>query len=187
MLNLDEIRLMQETPLATVSVIKGDGITSSPMPLFISECGKYLLGHISNNNPLVKGLNDKTCYVQFLGANGYISPRWHEEQRVPTWNYVYSQLKVEAKVINDWDEKMTLMSITSAHFDKHWSFEAFINEDETLAAQMMNAITVIRFEIIDCQSKFKLSQKRSREYHQAISRELKKESNLGLANLMTDS
>ena len=52
-----------------------------------------LLGHLARNNLLFSCLSKKTdennlVKVIFSGPQGYISPRWHSEQIVPTWNFV---------------------------------------------------------------------------------------------------
>lgn len=184
MLDSHVTELITRYPLAVVSFISESGLVSSPMPLMLSDDKEYLLGHVSNKNPILKEVGQLSCYIQFLGANGYISPLWHEEQRVPTWNYAYCQLVANAIILDDDDTKLAAVKDASDHFDDAWSFDEFLEGNKTIAQHMMNAITVIRFEIKDCYSKFKLSQNRNLDVRHTIADILEQKRNLPLAQLM---
>lgn len=122
-----------------------------------------LLGHLPNNNPLIKAaINSPLVKVVFSGPHGYISPRWHKEQPVPTWNYATVSLTCQLKVIEVNTEKLAAMEQLSNYFDPSWNFNEFNQANNTKMVQhMLSEITVFTLDIIEVSSKFKLSQNRS--------------------------
>jgi predicted FMN-binding regulatory protein PaiB len=67
--------------------INDEFTTLSYCPLQLTH-NNQLLGHLSQQNPLISAVkNNSRVKAIFTGPQGYISPRWHNEQIVPTWNY----------------------------------------------------------------------------------------------------
>ncbi len=134
-----------------------------------------LLGHLSRSNPLMKAVKENALVkVIFAGPHGYISPRWHKEQIVPTWNYATVSLTCSLNIIEDNIEKLTEMKKISYHFDPQWDFENFNQKVNTKMVQkMLSAITVFTLDIVDVDSKFKLSQNRSNECRTAFQENLR--------------
>ncbi len=88
-------------------------------PLQLTE-NNLLLGHLSANNPLIKAVTNNTVVkVIFTGPHGYISPRWHEEQIVPTWNYATVSMTCHLSIIEKNIEKLNTMERISHYFDPH--------------------------------------------------------------------
>jgi len=82
-------------------------------PLQLLE-NNTLLGHLTRNNPLMKILTEQPIVkVIFTGPHGYISPRWHSEQIVPTWNYATISLTCRLMTIEESAEKLTAIEKTS--------------------------------------------------------------------------
>ena len=131
-------------------------------PLQLLE-NSTLLGHLPNNNPLIKAISvNPKVKVIFTGPHGYISPRWHSEQLVPTWNYATVSLTCRINCIDNTEDKLKAMEKMSRRFDPQWDFAEFNNvSNEKMVQQMLSAITVFTLAIIDVSSKFKLSQNRS--------------------------
>lgn len=129
-----------------------------------------LLGHLSKYNPLIKAVKEKPeVKVIFTGPHGYISPRWHSEQVVPTWNYVTLSLTCSVNFIENTTEKLKAMEKISHHFDPQWDFSEFNNVNNAkMVQQMLSAITVFTLDVIGVNSKFKLSQNRSIECRTAF-------------------
>ncbi|MCJ8319276.1 MAG: FMN-binding negative transcriptional regulator [Colwellia sp.] len=144
-----------------------------------------LLGHLANNNQILKVVEDQSpVKVIFTGPHGYISPRWHNEQAVPTWNYVTVSLSCKIKLIKNQDEKLKFMEDISHYFDAQWNFNEF-NQDKNkrMVTQMLSAITVFTLEIIEVSSKFKLSQNRSLACRKAFQDNLALSGNNELADI----
>lgn len=133
-----------------------------------------LLGHLSKGNPLIKKVDEESIVKAiFTGPHGYISPRWHAEQVVPTWNYVSVALTCSVSFIENRTEKLLAMKTISQHFDPQWNFNEFHQEKNTkLVQQMLAAISVFRLKIIGVNSKFKLSQNRSLACRTAFAKNL---------------
>ena len=85
-----------------------------------------LLGHLSRHNPLINAVkNNNKVQAIFTGPQGYISPRWHKEQRVPTWNYATVSLTCQLNIIDNNTDKLEAMKELSQHFDPQWNFNDF--------------------------------------------------------------
>jgi len=156
------------------SQVNKDGFAEiSYCPLQLRE-NNQLLGHLARNNPLFKVINDTSVVkVIFSGPHGYISPRWHSEQVVPTWNYASVSLTCNINIINSSSEKSQAIQSLSKHFDPQWDFNEFNREgNERMVQQMLSAITVFTLDIVDVKSKFKLSQQRSTACREALQENL---------------
>lgn len=153
-------------------------------PLQLLESNS-LLGHLPKSNPLIKSLKEKPeVKAIFTGPHGYISPRWHQEQIVPTWNYATVSLTCKVNFIDNEVEKLTAMQNISHYFDPQWCFSDFHQvKNSKMVAQMLSAITVFTLDIIEVQSKFKLSQNRSIECRAAFKTHLLQAGNYDLANI----
>jgi len=144
-----------------------------------------LLGHLPKNNPLIKAVKENALVKAiFTGPHGYISPRWHSEQMVPTWNYSTVSLTCKITFIENSNDKLQAMDKISHYFDPQWNFAEFNHQGNAKnVQQMLSAITVFTLEIIDVKSKFKLSQNRSIACRTAFQKNLQLQGNIDLANI----
>ncbi len=124
-------------------------------PLQLLE-NNTLLGHLSKNNPLLKAAKEQPLVKAiFTGPHGYISPRWHSEQVVPTWDYATVSLTCQLTFVNDSNEKLKAMEKISHYFDPLWNFAEFNHKGNTkMVQQMLSAITVFTLDVVDIKSKF---------------------------------
>jgi len=143
-------------------------------PLQLME-NNSLLGHLSANNPLIKAAKtNATVKVIFTGPHGYISPRWHKEQIVPTWNYATVSMTCRLNIVEKSNDKLKAMERISHNFDPQWDFNNFNQvSNSRMVRQMLSAITVFTLKIIEVKSKFKLSQNRSIACRTEIQKNLK--------------
>lgn len=185
-LNTEEKAIVDVHPFAQIlsSVGNTNFAELAYCPLQLLE-NNTLLGHLSKNNPLIKVIKEKSeVKVIFTGPHGYISPRWHSEQVVPTWNYVTVSLICKVNFIENSNEKLTAIEKISHHFDPQWNFDEF-NQDSNnnMVQHMLSAITAFTLDIIDVKSKFKLSQNRSTECRTAFRTNLRLTGYNDLANI----
>jgi transcriptional regulator len=140
---------------------------------------------LSQYNPLINAVkNNSRVKVIFTGPQGYISPRWHNEQIVPTWNYATVSLICQLTFIENNTDKLKAMADISQHFDPQWDFNEFSQEkNHKVVQQMLSAITVFQLTIIEVDSKFKLSQNRSMECRRAFEKNLRLVDNNSLADI----
>ena len=176
-LNSEEKMIIEDHVFAQIlsSQVNDSGfaeIAYCPLQLIENDS---ILGHLSSTNPLIKALQDNPIVkVIFTGPHGYISPRWHSEQIVPTWNYAAVSLICRLNIIEDGNEKLKAIEKISHYFDPQWNFAEFNQENNVkMVQQMLSAITVFTLEILDVQSKFKLSQNRSIECRTAFQTNLR--------------
>jgi len=153
-------------------------------PLQLLEHNVFL-GHLPKNNPLIKVATETPIVkVIFTGSHGYISPRWHSEQMVPTWNYSTVSLTCKVLFIENSGDKLQAMKKISHYFDPQWNFNEFNHPNNAKnVQQMLSAITVFTLEISDVQSKFKLSQNRSLECRTAFQKNLQLQENTHLTKM----
>ncbi|MDP2560406.1 GNAT family N-acetyltransferase [Psychrobium sp. 1_MG-2023] len=82
--------LIENYPLAHLMVASSDNLLAQVIhiPLIYDRNSHRLIGHLARDNKLVWLLeNCPTVTFIFHGADTYISPTKHPEQRVPTWDY----------------------------------------------------------------------------------------------------
>lgn len=155
-------------------------ISNCPLQL---QKNTQLLGHLSANNPVIKS-NSEMVKVIFNGPHGYISPRWHKEQVVPTWNYANVSLICKLTIIDQPEAKLAAMKSLSAYYDPAWDFTEFeLGLNKKRVEQMLAAITVFTLDIETVTSKFKLSQNRSDACRKAFRKQLKLSNYHELANI----
>lgn len=186
-MNTEEKAIIDTHPFAQILASNADSNDFSALvycPLQLIS-NTTLLGHLSKNNPLIKAVKEKPeVKVIFSGPHGYISPRWHNEQVVPTWNYVTVSLTCSLNFIDNASDKLTAMEKISHHFDPLWDFGEFNRVNNAkMVQQMLSAINIFTLDIIDVNSKFKLSQNRSIECRTAFQTNLRLTGYNELANI----
>ena len=160
-----ENAIVKTNPFAQILSSQASGTDFSELvycPLLLTG-NHSLLGHLSSANAIIKRIKKSPIVkVIFSGPHGYISPRWHKEQTVPTWNYATVSIICRVNIIEDSSNKLTAMKQISHCFDPQWNFSDFNQTDNIkMVQQMLSAITVFTLDMIEIKSKFKLSQNRS--------------------------
>ena len=157
-------------------------LANCPLLLIEDNC---FLGHLSAHNPLIRSAKENNqINVIFNGPHGYISPRWHSEQKVPTWNYANVTLACYLTIIENDCDKLQAMRKISHHFDPQWDFNEFSKKSNAvMVKRMLEAITVFTLDIIDIKSKFKLSQNRSVDCRASFQKHLRLVDNHALADM----
>jgi transcriptional regulator len=159
----------------------GGNLHGSHLPAMIHEHDAKIIVdmHMARNNPQWKEFFDDEVMVVFTGPHAYISPRWYEEkERVPTWNYTAVHAYGIARVIDDPKEKHASQRRLVAAMDPQWlpKFDALRPEyvDGMLAGIVNFQIAVTRLE-----TRWKLSQNRSRREMELIAAQLEKSADPG--------
>jgi transcriptional regulator len=105
-----------------------------------------------------------------------VSPRWYEEQeRVPTWNYAAVHAYGIAKVVPDANTKHASQRRLVEAMDPQWlpKFDALRPE---YVKGMLEGIVNFEIAVTRIETRWKLSQNRSRREQQLIAAELDKSS-----------
>jgi len=161
-----------------VLLVTGTGGTlhGSHLPVMVQEREEKLVldMHMAKNNAQWKEFFDDEVMVVFFGPHAYVSPRWYEEkERVPTWNYAAVHVYGVPRVIDDSKEKHASQRRLVAAMDPQWlpKFDALRAE---YVQQMLAGIVNFEIEVARIETRWKLSQNRSRREQELIAAELDK-------------
>jgi transcriptional regulator len=159
-----------------VLLVTGTGGTlhASHLPTTVHEHGQKLRidMHMARNNPQWLEFFDHEVMVVFSGPHAYVSPRWYEErERVPTWNYAAVHAYGVPKIIEDSSAKHASQRRLIATLDPQWlpGFDALRQE---YVDKMLDGIVNFEIEVTRLETRWKLSQNRSRREQQLIADQL---------------
>jgi len=169
----DAVELMRRNSFATLISNDDEGLpylTHLPLHLRTAEqgdaaSGMRLLGHVAKANPHWRFLRDRdAAVVSFLGPHAYMSPRVYPDQmRVPTWNYLAVECRVQAKVIEDDAAKDQLLSRLIDDYDPAYLAQ-WRSLDGEYRRRMLAGIVGFELAVIDYQCKLKLNQHRPESF-----------------------
>ena len=163
-----------------VLLVTGTGgqIHASHLPVIVQEKdGKLVLDmHMARNNPQWQEFFDDEVLVAFCGPHAYVSPRWYEEkERVPTWNYAAVHAYGFPKIISGEKEKHESQRRLVAAMDPQWLPE-FDKLSEKYVTMMLKGIVNFEIAVTRVETRWKLSQNRSRREMDLIAGQLDKSS-----------
>ncbi|HEX6158167.1 MAG TPA: FMN-binding negative transcriptional regulator [Burkholderiales bacterium] len=167
---------MRANSFAVLVTGTGGTLHASHLPVMVHEHGKDIVidSHMAKNNPQWREFFDDEVMLVFAGPHAYVSPRWYEErERVPTWNYAAVHAYGTPRVVEDRKQKYESQRRLIEVLDPKWlpQFDALRQEyvDHMLAGIVNFQIAVTRLE-----TRWKLSQNRSRREQELIAAELEK-------------
>lgn len=171
------VDLMREHPFASLISTDDSGtpfVTHLPLHLQQedpSDCGPtlpILLGHCAKANRHWQYLAARPqALVTFLGPHAYLSPSVYPDlARVPTWNYLAVHCVVQARLIEDANEKDRLLKHIIADHEPAYAAQ-WQALDQEFARKMLGAIVGFELRVTDLQCKLKLNQHRP-ESHLAM-------------------
>ena len=164
--------IMREHPFASLITTDDSGfpfITHLPLKL-MEEGGQpiRLLGHCARGNPLWGYLHQRPLVLaSFMGPQAYMSPGVYADlQRVPTWNYLAVQARVQTRLLEGDEAKDALLKQLIADHEPAYAAQwRALPEDYT--DKMLRAIAAFELRIVDLQCAVKLNQHRP-EAHAAM-------------------
>jgi transcriptional regulator len=127
-----------------------------------------LLGHVAKPNPHWCYLQARpTAVVTFMGPHAYMSPRVYPDLvRVPTWNYLAVHCTVEARLIEDAQDKDALLKKLIGDHDPAYAPQ-WRGLEHGYQLKMLSGIVAFELRITTLQCKLKLNQHRP-ESHVAM-------------------
>ena len=153
----------------------GGTLHASHLPALVgkTEPGLVLDMHMARNNPQWKEFfDDQEVMVVFSGPHAYVSPRWYEEkERVPTWNYAAVHAYGFPKIISGGKEKHESQRRLVAAMDPQWLPE-FDKLSEKYVTLMLDGIVNFEISVTRIETRWKLSQNRSRREMELIAAQL---------------
>jgi transcriptional regulator len=160
-------------------------LLASHLPATVHEEGETIVldMHMALNNPQWGEFLDEEVLVIFTGPHAYISPRWYEDkERVPTWNYTAVHAYGVPQKLDEPRIKHASQRRLIEMMDPQW-LPAFDALSEKYVAMMLDGIVNFRIPITRLETRWKLSQNRSRREMELIAAELRKQGETALAEL----
>lgn len=168
------LEFMRANSFALLVTGTGGTLHASHLPVIIQQHGEQIVidTHMAKNNPQWKEFFDEEVMVVFSGPHAYVSPRWYEEhERVPTWNYAAVHAYGVPRVISDRKHKYDSQRRLIAALDPQWlpQFDALRPQ---YVEQMLNGIVNLQIAVTRLETRWKLSQNRSRREQERIAAQL---------------
>jgi transcriptional regulator len=128
--------------------------------------------HMARANAQWQEFFDEEVMVVFSGPHAYVSPRWYEErERVPTWNYAAVHAYGIPKVIDDRKLKYESQRRLVALLDPQW-LPRFDDLRPEYVDTMLEGIVNFEIPVSRLETRWKLSQNRSRHEQENIAARL---------------
>jgi len=167
---------MRSNSFAVVVTGTGGTLHASHLPVMVHDHGKDIVidSHMAKNNAQWKEFFDDEVMVIFAGPHAYVSPRWYEDkERVPTWNYAAVHAYGTPKVVADPKLKYDSQRRLIEAMDPEWlpQFDALRQE---YVDRMLDGIVNFQIAVTRLETRWKLSQNRSRREQELIAAQLEK-------------
>jgi transcriptional regulator len=166
---------MRSNSFALLVTGTGGTLHASHLPVQIRADKNIVLDmHMAKNNPQWQEFFDDEVMVVFSGPHAYVSPRWYEEQeRVPTWNYAAVHAYGVPTLIDDSSLKHASQRRLVETLDPQWlpKFDALRPD---YVDKMLDGIVNFEIEVTRLETRWKLSQNRSRREQELIAGQLEK-------------
>jgi transcriptional regulator len=168
------LAFLRANPFA-ILISSVDGLPfATHVPFAVGERGGQILlrGHVAKANPHWKSFEqEQESLVIFHGPHAYISPALYEiRESVPTWNYAAVHVYGRVTLV---DEKQAreILEALMAEFDASYSAQwAALSEE--YRSRMLRHIVAFEMLASRVETKFKLSQNRTRTEQANIVRTL---------------
>ena len=170
------VEFMRANSFALLVTGTGGKLHASHLPVQVkARADRIVLDmHMARNNPQWQEFFDDEVMVVFSGPHAYVSPRWYEEEeRVPTWNYAAVHAYGVPKLMKDREVQYQSQRNLVATLDPQWlpRFDAL---RPAYVEQMLNGIVNFEIAVTRVDTRWKLSQNRSRREQELIAAQLDK-------------
>jgi len=168
------VEFMRANSFAVLVTGTGGELHASHLPVQIRvEKEQIVLDmHMARANAQWKEFFDEEVMVVFCGPHAYVSPRWYEErERVPTWNYAAVHAYGLPRVVHDKEAKYESQRRLVALLDPQW-LPRFDELRPEYVETMLAGIVNFEIPVSRLQTRWKLSQNRSRQEQENIAARL---------------
>src|SRR5437588_3569777 len=180
------LAFMRANPFVILVSTTANGPFATHLPLLIDESPDQitLRGHVAKANPHWQMIGQEEAHysvVIFHGPHAYVSPTLYEiRESVPTWNYVAVHVYGKGRVLTDESEARQVLEDLIAQFDSSYNqqWNSFSNE---YRYRMQRHIVAFEINATRIETKFKLSQNRTRAEQENVIRALAGSSDSAIA------
>lgn len=160
----DTIAFMRANPFAILVTNNDDTPFATHLPVIVAEAGGQIMvrAHVAKANPHWKMLEQKDSLMIFDGPHAYISPALYEIRKsVPTWNYATVHAYGRGKILPGDSDKHQVLAELISQFDSSY-LDQWNSFDEQYRSRMLNHIVAFEIGVTRLETKFKLSQNRTK-------------------------
>ena len=175
---------MQANPFAILISGSDSGPFATHLPILARDVeGRvHLRGHMAKANPHWNLMApDQESLVIFHGPHAYISPSLYEiRESVPTWNYAAVHVYGNGRVLTDESAARQVLEDLIAQFDSAYT-EQWNSFSDEYRERMQRHIVAFEITATRIETKFKLSQNRTRAEQEKVIRALADNSDSAVA------
>ena len=169
------LAFMSANPFAILVSTTGSDPFATHLPLLIDDSAGQLTlrGHVARANPHWKMLdNQNELLVIFHGPHAYVSPSLYEiRESVPTWNYAAVHVYGKAKVLDEESQARKVLEDLISQFDTSYR-QQWDSLSEEYRSRMQRHIVAFEISASRIETKFKLSQNRTKAEQENVIRTL---------------
>ncbi|HYM77230.1 MAG TPA: FMN-binding negative transcriptional regulator [Candidatus Dormibacteraeota bacterium] len=165
------VAFMRANPFAILVSTTNDGPFATHVPVILRESQDHLLlrGHVAKANPHWRYLEEQpNCLTIFHGPHAYISPtNYNTRETVPTWNYGAVHVYGSARTYSAPEQLLEMLHDLIPTFEAAYG-EQWASLSEVYRTRMLSHIVGFEIAVTKLETKFKLSQNRTKEEQQHI-------------------
>ena len=165
------LAFMQANPFAILISATDEGPFATHLPILAREVeGQLQLrGHVAKANPHWKSISPaQESLVIFHGPHAYISPSLYElRESVPTWNYAAVHVYGKGTVFTEEAQLNQFLQELIARFDSSYAAQ-WPALSEQYRSRMVQHIVGFEINVTRVETKFKLSQNRTKAEQENI-------------------
>jgi transcriptional regulator len=165
------LAFMRANPFAILVSSSEQGPFATHLPVVFRETVDQLLirGHVAKANPHWRYLESQAdCLMIFHGPHAYVSAsNYPARDNVPTWNYTAVHAYGRARTFSTPEELLGVLHELIPTVEPGYA-EQWASVSETYRANMLRQIVGFEIAVTKLETKFKLSQNRTREEQQNV-------------------
>jgi len=182
------LAFMQANPFALLISVTDDGPFATHLPILAREVDGQLrlLGHVAKANPHWKAITqEQESLVIFHGPHAYISPSLYElRESVPTWNYAAVHVYGLGSAFTEEARLNQFLQELTAQFDSSYAAQ-WPSLSEQYRSRMVQHIVGFEINATRVETKFKLSQNRTKNEQANVIKSLASSSDSAAAAVAT--
>ncbi|WDF53785.1 FMN-binding negative transcriptional regulator [Mucilaginibacter sp. KACC 22063] len=166
----EAISFIKKYSFGTLVTIENALPVATHIPFTVRQDGENLIlsSHLALANSQSQSLTENKALVIFTEPHAYISPsNYEKQQNVPTWNYIAVHAYGDITIVNDEQQKLTMLEEMIASYDANY-MQQWNGLSMDYKLKMLKGIVAFELLVTDLQGKKKLSQNRSDQEKQNI-------------------
>jgi len=168
------IAFMRANPLVILVSVNESVPFATHLPVVIDDVNGQLTlrAHVAKANPHWQLIEQQESLLIFHGPHAYISPSLYEiRESVPTWNYAAVHVYGKGRIISDEAGATRTLEALIGQFDESYR-EQWNSLSSDYRTRMLRHIVAFEIPITRVETKFKLSQNRTKAEQENVIRAL---------------